>query len=81
MGNPIVVNHKAFAPASEGPFECEHCAFFKASNCHCELPEEIHKKFDIPDVVAEHDCCDFFKKNRKTTKFTAEDVRQASGKV
>jgi hypothetical protein len=70
--------HAAYAPASEGPFECEHCGHYRAKDSHCLLPENVRLKLHIPGLVEPHACCDLFVKNTRSIRFTADDVRKVN---
>lgn len=50
--------HDVFAKASEGPFRCGNCEYYKHSKC----TQDYIVKHHGPDVEP-GDCCDFFEKD------------------
>ena len=60
----------AYAPASEGPFRCDHCEYQRNLQCHKpEVVWELTKRkqsernYTVPvDAAA---CCNFFEKDRR----------------
>ncbi len=55
--------HDIYAPASEGPFRCDHCEYFKAPTT-CTKPEIIRLRQGKVQAGA---CCDYFEKDTKAT--------------
>lgn len=59
----------SYAPASEGPFRCDHCEYQLALNCHKpEVLSEARLLRQLPTtartVTVEADaCCNFFERS------------------